>query len=64
MKPEGNKSFEVNPELELKEFIRQWEKEFTYVNMNPEDNSDFDSDNDINPLDTLDTLGRYSNSKQ
>lgn len=64
MKPEGNKSFEVNPELELKEFIRQWEKEFNYVNMNPEDNSDFDSDNDINPLDTLDTLGRYSNSKQ
>lgn len=54
----------MNPELELKEFIRQWEKEFNYVNMNPEDNSDFDSDNDINPLDTLDTLGRYSNSKQ
>jgi len=34
------------------------------VNQNPEDNSDFDSDNDINPLDTLDSLGRYYNSKE
>ena len=44
-------------------FIKAWEKEFDAVNEDPEDNSDFDSDNDINPLDTLDSLGRYYNSK-
>ena len=32
--------------------------------MNPEENSDFDSDNDVNPLDSLDSLGRYYSSKQ
>lgn len=49
-----------NPEMDLKEFVKQWEREFDYINMNPEDNSDFDSDNDINPLDTLNSLGQYS----
>ena len=53
-----------NPELDLKEFIRQWEREFDFINMNPEDNSDFDSDNDINPLDTLNSLGQYSSKTQ
>ena len=52
-----------NAELDLKEFVRQWEKEFDYVNMNPEENSDFDSDNEINPLDTLNTLGEYTSKK-
>ena len=46
--------------MDLKEFMRQWEREFNYINMSPEDNSDFDSDNDINPLDTLNSLGQYS----
>jgi hypothetical protein len=44
----------------LKEFVRQWEKEFDLINANPEENSDFDSDNDINPLDTLNNLGQYT----
>jgi len=34
------------------------------VNGNPEENSDFDSDNDVNPLDSLDSLGRYVNSRR
>jgi len=49
-----------NPETDLQEFIRQWEKEFDIVNANPEENSDFDSDNDVNPLDTLNSLGEYT----
>ena len=48
---------------ELKEFIGSWEKEFDLVNQDPEECSDFDSDNEINPLDTLDSLGRYMSSK-
>lgn len=52
-----------NAELDLKEFVRQWEKEFDFINSHPEDNSDFDSDNDINPLDTLNTLGEYTSKK-
>jgi len=44
--------------------VKSWEKEFDFVNQNPEDNSDFDSDNEINPLDTLDSLGRYMSSTQ
>ena len=47
---------------EIEEFVRSWEKEFQFVNQNPEENSDFDSDNEINPLDTLDSLGRYMSS--
>ena len=47
---------------DLEEFVKQWEKEFDFVNANPEENSDFDSDNEINPIDTLDSLGRYINS--
>ena len=68
--PEDDLNFESNydvgesPEIELKEFMRQWEREFDYINMNPEDNSDFDSDNDINPLDTLNSLGQYSTKTQ
>lgn len=49
---------------EIEEFVRSWEKEFQFVNQNPEDNSDFDSDNEINPLDTLDSLGRYMSSQK
>lgn len=49
---------------ELEEFVRAWEKEFDSVNGNPEENSDFDSDNDVNPLDSLDNLGRYYSSER
>ena len=49
---------------EIEEFVKSWEKEFDFVNQNPADNSDFDSDNEINPLDTLDSLGRYMSSAQ
>lgn len=48
---------------EINAFVKSWEKEFDYVNQTPEDNSDFDSDNEINPLDTLDGLGRYMNGQ-
>lgn len=43
-------------------FVRQWEKEFTALNPNPEENSDFDSDNEINPIDTIEN-GVYKSSK-
>lgn len=45
-------------------FSREWNKEFVRLNPNPEDNSDFDSDNEINPLDTLTSAGKYVSSKQ
>lgn len=54
----------IDPAKELEEFIRAWEKEFDEVNGDPAENSDFDSDNEVNPIDTLDSLGRYYNSKQ
>ena len=57
---ENNADIDLSRELE--EFVRAWEKEFDVVNGNPEDNSDFDSDNDVNPLDSLDNLGRYYSS--
>jgi len=44
-------------------FMSSWNKEFDRLNPNPEDNSDFDSDNDINPLDTLTPAGKYTSSK-
>jgi len=53
---------QIDLSKELEEFVRAWEKEFDSVNGNPEDNSDFDSDNDVNPLDSLDSLGRYYSS--
>ena len=59
---EDDDPFDPHKELEL--FVRAWEKEFDAVNGDIEDNSDFDSDNDINPLDTMDDLGRYYNSKR
>ena len=47
---------------EIEIFVKSWEKEFEFVNKDPQENSDFDSDNEINPLDTLDSLGRYMSS--
>ena len=53
---------QIDLSKELEEFVRAWEKEFDQVNGNPEENSDFDSDNEVNPLDSLDSLGRYYSS--
>jgi GTP-binding protein len=45
--------------------VRAWEKDFDRMNPNPEENSDFDSDNDINPLDSVNKDGKYfSSTKQ
>ena len=54
---DADETFDLNREMH--DFVRSWEKEFDQVNGNPEENSDFDSDNDVNPLDGLDSLGRY-----
>lgn len=59
---ENNTKIDLTRELE--EFVRAWEKEFDQVNIDPEDNSDFDSDNEVNPLDSLDSLGRYYSSSR
>jgi hypothetical protein len=56
-------STEEDPAVEMEMFMRQWEKEFERLNPNPEENSDFDSDNEINPLDTLTPAGKYVSSK-
>ena len=53
-------SDEFSKDLEV--FVKSWEKEFDFVNADAADNSDFDSDNEINPLDTLDSLGRYTSA--
>lgn len=51
-------------EEDLEMFVRQWEKDFDRSNQNPEDNSDFDSDNDINPLDSINQHGEYTSKQQ
>ena len=43
----------------LDEFLQDFEA----ANPNIEENSDFDSDNDVNPLDTM-AGGRYASSKK
>ena len=40
-------------EKEREAMILTWEREFDELNKDPEENSDFDSDNEVNPLDTL-----------
>ena len=59
---DNDATIDLNRELE--EFVRAWEKEFDIVNGNAEENSDFDSDNEVNPLDGLDSLGRYYNTSK
>lgn len=49
---------------EIEMFMKDWENEFENLNPNPEENSDFDSDNEINPLDTLTATGKYKSSKE
>jgi len=48
---------------DIETLISQWNKDFDKMNPDPADNSDFDSDNDINPLDTLTPAGKYTSSK-
>ena len=53
---------DTDEEEDLEMFARQWEKDFDRVNPEPENNSDFDSDNDINPIDSMNQLGIQRNS--
>lgn len=48
---------------EIEAFMNQWSKDFDRINPNPEDNSDFDTDNEINPLDTLTPAEDYTSFK-
>lgn len=57
------KAEDIKDRKDLNAFINHWNKEFERLNPNPEDNSDFDSDNEINPLDTITTTGKYLSSK-
>ena len=50
-------------ELDTDILWKQLENEFDMLNPWPEDNSDFDTDSEINPLDTL-TVNGYSSSKK
>lgn len=54
VKPKSQADEDTEDDLEL--FVRQWEKDFDRVNRDPEMNSDFDSDNEINPIDTVEQL--------
>jgi GTPase len=52
----------TNTEFEEHDFsIKELSSEFDYLNPEPEYNSDFDSDNEVNPLDTMTKIG-YSSS--
>lgn len=54
---EQEKKEDTEDDLEV--FVRAWERDFDRMNPNPEDNSDFDSDNDINPIDSVNQDGKY-----
>jgi len=51
-------------DAELVQFVRHWDKDFDRLNKKPEENSDFDSDNDINPLDSITAAGEYYSSRK
>jgi hypothetical protein len=61
--PASSKGKDEDEARDIETLINQWNKDFDRVNPDPEDNSDFDSDNDINPLDTLTPAGKYTSSK-
>ena len=62
---DGLSSDDVETDDYLESFARQWEKDFDKLNDDPENNSDFDSDNDINPLDSVNTVtGQYFSSQK
>lgn len=61
---EETENNDIKDAKDMNAFISHWNKEFERLNPNPEDNSDFDSDNDINPLDTLTPAGKYMSSRQ
>lgn len=52
----------TDTEEDLEMVIRAWEKDFEAMNPDPQENSDFDSDNDINPIDSISTDGKYFSS--
>lgn len=52
----------TDTEKDLEMVIRAWEKDFEAMNPDPQENSDFDSDNDINPIDSISTDGKYFSS--
>ena len=62
--PEQKSEDESGELQDLEQLVSQWSKDFERLNPDPQDNSDFDSDNDINPLDTITAQGRYASSKQ
>lgn len=60
LKAEFGEDAELESDGDLELFLRQWEKDFDRANPDPGHNSDFDSDNDINPIDSLNKLtGEY-----
>jgi hypothetical protein len=63
MEEGGAKEGDEDSVRELDVFIKTWEKDFEKMNENPEENSDFDSDNEVNPIDTINTNGRYVQSQ-
>jgi len=60
---EKEETDDIKDKKDLNAFISHWNREFDRLNPNPEDNSDFDSDNEINPLDTLTPAGKYMSSR-
>ena len=57
---DGVQSDDSDDDLEM--FVRQWEKDFDRANPDPANNSDFDSDNEINPIDTVNTLRQFNST--
>lgn len=54
---QGDDQKNDDTEDDLEMFVRTWEKDFDRANQDPGNNSDFDSDNDINPIDSINQLG-------
>ena len=59
-KEDDPKNEDTEDDLEM--FVRQWEKDFDRANPDPGNNSDFDSDNDINPIDSINQLRESSST--
>jgi len=50
---EDEKYFSSDSDNDLEHFVRQWERDFDHANPDPMNNSDFDSDNEVNPVDNI-----------
>ena len=55
--PTNSKGKDEDEARDIETLINQWNKDFDRVNPDPEVNSVFDSDNDLNPLVTLTPAG-------